>query len=917
MEQIFRCGEREEPLEVRPPEAQCNQWYNQLDDIQDAFPGAHRFRVGGRGILFLQDENGKRYVPLRIAYYPDQVVEIILAADNTLITRTASMHNIATTYPPTATTIPDQHRNTALVHKPLTKTLSPTQMEKGNADPTYNDRSAYDTVITHGTNALASSVALNQAQTENDDQGPNLLYTLASLAPQFMGLKSQQSQLMQAISEVKDQLVFIRQRADASLIQNYELHEYPIPRFFVILPVAEASDPLRFTDKFRLHFLCECGEHSKADSDESNGPIENAVHLALHNGYELQNPTAAFETFGSTVLPMLRLLQASLIAMSILEPTAKSHTKGVRSDTLAPEVNEIVQGVDYAIKYLEKLQNNARGVAESTTSTAVDDKNVGNVRALEGADLRKLYKFLKVIDKHEAFGNLYRITTMEGHVKWVCLRHSRPSHREAAMKKFLDIIRLNNGKYDEELWKVTIQLNSEAAARAFFSQLEQAPAVKKIDVQFKWEFSPSDLKQMMQSIQRSSIRYLALDLNESNKSLAFTELWGSDRYEPIIKVLSTPKIESFHLSGLYSFGTRSSTLAKGISCPALTTFGYTSAICSADQTLLANILQACPKLTVLQLGNIDVISDIHQELTDAIVELLNLEVLHLFSCHGKSGRVENFFSRFPTNRKLRELVLVGGKYEPQELYKCIRTMAPWLERMVIDMEWSSFLTGIDFGQLSLWTHNPNPNNRAATPFKQLFHLGVDMVGAISSDVQRSFTTMRLTHLSLRCRLQAWAVLNHVNYSFLRHLQLKNVYDKDLIPFWGLLEAEGNSIQIDTLSLCPREDLPSGVASLSLIALRHLWISGSRISENWLRTVFKSLNVSRLEILGYGYYNTIAADVVFRDLKGWRENAAPQLKVHIVSSANPGTLLPNEVGRVVQHQESESAVCYKLLGFHCN
>ncbi|KAF9392964.1 hypothetical protein CPB97_006068 [Podila verticillata] len=539
-------------------------------------------------------------------------------------------------------------------------------------------------------------MALIQAQTENDGQGPTLLYTLASLVPQVMELKSQQSQLMQAICQVNDQLVIVRQMVDASLVQNYELHEYPIPRLFVILPVAEASDPLRFTDKFRLHFLCECGGHSKADSDESDGPIEHTVHLALHNGYELQHPTDAFETFGSIVLPMLRLLQVSLVAMSIPERTAQSHTIGVRSDTLAPEANEIVQGVDHAIKHLEKLRNKARGDAEFTTSTAIDGKNVGNIQALEGADLRKLYTFLKVIDKGKAFGNLYRITTVEGHVKWVCLHHSRPSHREAAMKKFLDIIRFNNGKYDEEFCKVTIQLCSEIAAREFFSQLEQAPAVKKIDVQFKWEFSPSDLKQMAQSIQRSSIRYRALDLNESNKSVAFTELWGSDRYEPIIKVLSTTKIESVHLSGLYSFGKRSSSLAKGISCPALTTFEYTSSISSEDQTLLANILQACPKLAVVQLGNIDVNSEIHQELTDTIVELLNLEVLHLFSCRGKSGRVENFFSKFPANRKLRELMLVRGRLPEQ-----------------------------------------NPNNRAVTPFKQLFHLGVDMVGTISDYLQLS------------------------------------------------------------------------------------------------------------------------------------------------------------------------------------
>lgn len=58
MEQQFECGDHSECIEVRQ-DAQ-GRYYSQLNDIQDAFPGAARFRVEGKGILFLEDDNGQR-----------------------------------------------------------------------------------------------------------------------------------------------------------------------------------------------------------------------------------------------------------------------------------------------------------------------------------------------------------------------------------------------------------------------------------------------------------------------------------------------------------------------------------------------------------------------------------------------------------------------------------------------------------------------------------------------------------------------------------------------------------------------------------------------------------------------------------------------------------------------------------------
>ncbi|KAF9895556.1 hypothetical protein BX616_009408, partial [Lobosporangium transversale] len=72
--------------------------------------------------------------------------------------------------------------------------------------------------------------------------------------------KENHSLLQQALNR----LAILQQKAEAILVQTFELHEYPIPRLFIILPEDRTEwDPMNILrKKFRLHFLCECGDHT-------------------------------------------------------------------------------------------------------------------------------------------------------------------------------------------------------------------------------------------------------------------------------------------------------------------------------------------------------------------------------------------------------------------------------------------------------------------------------------------------------------------------------------------------------------------------------------------------------------------------------------------------------------------------------
>ena len=79
---------------------------------------------------------------------------------------------------------------------------------------------------------------------------------------------------------ILDRLALIQQKAEAILVQNFELLEYTIPRLFIVLPETSTSwDPATmFRTKFRLHFICECGEHTKS----TGSTIPHLLHLAKH-----------------------------------------------------------------------------------------------------------------------------------------------------------------------------------------------------------------------------------------------------------------------------------------------------------------------------------------------------------------------------------------------------------------------------------------------------------------------------------------------------------------------------------------------------------------------------------------------------------------------------------------------------------
>ncbi|KAF9941632.1 hypothetical protein BGZ67_004463 [Mortierella alpina] len=336
------------------------------------------------------------------------------------------------------------------------------------------------------------------------------------------------------------QLSVLQSRVQAVLTQTYELHEYPIPRLFVVLPQDPSGwDSVNvFANKFRLYFLCECGEHSK--SINSTTKIPHHIHLAKHEGYEIARPSEFFQQYGAYVLTILKMLKYGVTVAGVVMPAF--------SQLISPEVlgqtihglktlqDTIVPGVDQVIDWMDKDE----GVNEVTGQIETKE-------ALEGADLRKLDTFLKNKDANKVLGNLYRTVTDEGHVKWVCFDHYRTNYQEKAAKEFLGVLEAVGGSLNENVGKISVTLHSKTLARQFFSVLGKARSVYELTINLDWAYTTNDLESLEDALKTSTVAICRLDLQAFRAGVASKLLSTSVQYDVIFRIRDLPNLKLLHI----------------------------------------------------------------------------------------------------------------------------------------------------------------------------------------------------------------------------------------------------------------------------------------------------------------------------------------------------------------------------------
>ncbi|KAF9903140.1 hypothetical protein EC991_004123 [Linnemannia zychae] len=353
-----------------------------------------------------------------------------------------------------------------------------------------------------------------------------------------------------------DRLALIHSKASAILLQTYELHEYPIPRLFIILPKEDITRREKlatlFVKRFRLYFLCECGEHTKP-GDGSESKLSHEIHLARHEGYDLDRPNEFVRKYGSYVLTLLQMLKYGVAAAGMVVSPLHSLKICEGLDDAEKGLKylqgDIMPMVDDTIKYLEGLAAVQDGttklpedhVGNASATTLVEPVVMNKLEALEGADLRHLGSFLKCKDEAKVLGNLYRTVTSDGHVKWVCLDHYRETYRESALREFRNNLEANNGQYDDRRGRVTIKLNSMLLAQQFYNILANTRFVQELLISLAWDTSIDDFRMLKNVIQKSLIYHLDIDACGFSGS-TFDFVNRGRRWEPVLQMMGNGRL---------------------------------------------------------------------------------------------------------------------------------------------------------------------------------------------------------------------------------------------------------------------------------------------------------------------------------------------------------------------------------------
>ncbi|KAI8348945.1 hypothetical protein B0O80DRAFT_172705 [Mortierella sp. GBAus27b] len=364
-----------------------------------------------------------------------------------------------------------------------------------------------------------------------------------------------QDEMKELQTQALNQLALLQSRVQILMTQTYELHEYPIPRLFVVLPqdTSSRSPNHPLSNKFRLYFLCECGDHTRRTTSK----IPHHIHLAKHEGYEITRPKEFFQQYGHYVLTILKMLKFGVAVAGIAVPAltllVRAEALDKASSSLKMLIGNLQTGMDQAI----------RGIEKSTADNGEPDGGASgqmeNNEALEGADLRKLETFLKNNDKNKALGNLYRTTTPEGHVKWVCIDHYRENYHEKTARLFRDTVEAMGGSFDETIGRVNVHIRSKIQADQFYGALENAKAVYELEIGLDWEMTYNDFKKLRDCLVKSNVGALYINLHRQDTP-ASDILNRGKRHDPILEIMRHPTICSVSIVGAPDDFTRRSSL---------------------------------------------------------------------------------------------------------------------------------------------------------------------------------------------------------------------------------------------------------------------------------------------------------------------------------------------------------------------
>ncbi|KAF9358832.1 hypothetical protein BGX34_008748 [Mortierella sp. NVP85] len=497
------------------------------DDIKRHFKHAEALTNGNDRVLFIGSGSHDE-LPLRIAHHPGLVLEVIMSGGSSGNSQSRQLSLTSGSENPFS--------ESAMI------LLNQSLVVRSQGQVTLLESHAMQPAAVHRQQEVASFPAITSGQEYQTPAIENYINGNSVSLPQAMN----QQELLQEIQRLRTQNEFIRvvqNRVQVLLARTYELREHPVPRLFVILPKPMINGPQgRSTsnlpaDRFRLYFLCECGEHTMADT-------LHMVHMARHEGYDLDKPRDFFEEYGSYLLTMMYMVKCGVIAGGVVVPSfdntdTMNELESLQRDLGGPN-KSIGSLIDDTIGFIRNLIG---GTVPGSESDAQAEHRV--LKALQGVDLKEMASYLLPKSKG-TLGNLYRMVTPEGHVKWVCREHYRSMYQDSTARQFQDILKANDGALIEETGNIVIKLMEKTLASQFYNSMVEVQGIQELEIALKWNANMEDLQAFARAVTMANVLHLAVDCSFIENT--WHHLGSSDsRFDPILQLASNGRIQSLEI----------------------------------------------------------------------------------------------------------------------------------------------------------------------------------------------------------------------------------------------------------------------------------------------------------------------------------------------------------------------------------
>ena len=113
-------------------------------------------------------------------------------------------------------------------------------------------------------------------------------------------------------------------------------------------------------------------------------------------------------------------------------------------------ISKVSAKINYSVECINKQLANGQAstagdISYSEPSPAISrqilSSYLSDVEGLKGVELSRLGSFLRTSKGDNLLGNLYRMTTSDGNVKWVCLDRYRTGYQEAHILKLREKVK--------------------------------------------------------------------------------------------------------------------------------------------------------------------------------------------------------------------------------------------------------------------------------------------------------------------------------------------------------------------------------------------------------------------------------------------------------------------------------------------